>query len=344
MKLNNRVAVIKKDLTCFFILFCLVLFASAGPAVADQMVTDVVSEKKLQSGDSNGSGSFLRTMAVGSVPRGSNITGNMTVLNTNGRVFGGTNDIVFDWDGSTNSSESDTDFNMTIVSESSHPFNGFAIDVHHVRVFSEGTYSIETDNAKCGIADIEATGCPGDGGATSITFTVATGQYGLHMLFDWSTTVNIDVVNVWDQDAPFDPAEDAGDLLNNLYTGPAGVTPAPDGHYRFVSIDPEGDGINGIPMIDGPFSGFSANFNFPFDEGDYDHDGVLDFLDNCVEYSNPGQADADGDGVGDRCESLNVVARSEANEPNVSRLHPLYILIALIFIPVFRRLHRFMHA
>lgn len=33
-----------------------------------------------------------------------------------------------------------------------------------------------------------------------------------------------------------------------------------------------------------------------------DGDGVIDDLDNCPYYSNPGQDDADGNGVGDDCE------------------------------------------
>ena len=66
------------------------------------------------------------------------------------------------------------------------------------------------------------------------TFTVGTGQIGGHILFDWGATANIDVVNVWQVDS-----------------GP-----------NYVSTDVDGDGIPGIGMIDGPFPGFSANFDF----------------------------------------------------------------------------------
>jgi len=38
------------------------------------------------------------------------------------------------------------------------------------------------------------------------------------------------------------------------------------------------------------------------EDGDGDEDGVLDSVDNCPATSNPEQADADGDGVGDTCQ------------------------------------------
>jgi hypothetical protein len=35
---------------------------------------------------------------------------------------------------------------------------------------------------------------------------------------------------------------------------------------------------------------------------DRDLDGVVDLLDICPDHANPGQQDADADGVGDACE------------------------------------------
>jgi len=67
------------------------------------------------------------------------------------------------------------------------------------------------------------------------TFTVGDGQVGGSILFDWGATTNIDVVNVW-----------------NVCTGCGAYT----------STDVDGDGTPGIGMIDGPFPGFSANFDF----------------------------------------------------------------------------------
>ena len=46
-----------------------------------------------------------------------------------------------------------------------------------------------------------------------------------------------------------------------LYLGPAGPIPDPDAVFRYVSRDADGDGVPGARMIDGPFAGFSPNFN-----------------------------------------------------------------------------------
>ena len=73
------------------------------------------------------------------------------------------------------------------------------------------------------------------GGGPTYTFTVGAGQRGGHILFNWGATTNIDVVNVW-----------------NVCSGCGSHT----------SLDVDGDGTPGIGMIDGPFPGFSANFDF----------------------------------------------------------------------------------
>lgn len=64
------------------------------------------------------------------------------------------------------------------------------------------------------------------------SFTVPTGNYGGNINFAWGSTTGIDVFMVWD--------------LNR------------------TSIDVEGDGIPGARMVDGPFPGFSANFDLTF--------------------------------------------------------------------------------
>lgn len=70
----------------------------------------------------------------------------------------------------------------------------------------------------------------------SYTFTVGEGQIGAHILFDWSVNTNIDVVEVWD------------------VTESSGVV-------TYTSSDWDGDGVPGGAMIEGPFPGFSINFN-----------------------------------------------------------------------------------
>jgi hypothetical protein len=72
------------------------------------------------------------------------------------------------------------------------------------------------------------------GGASGpdVTFTVGAGQIGGNINFAWGATTGIDVFNVWN-------------VSGNTYT----------------STDIDNNGILGLGMVDGPFPGFSANFN-----------------------------------------------------------------------------------
>jgi len=187
------------------------------------------------------------------------ILGNFTMINPAGLTIGGTNDIAATWDGSLNTAVTDTNFNMTIGSESDQPFNGFTWDAHNIRAFGPGSYSFDTT---CSTAQLEA-GIAVCGGGPFLDMTVGAGQTGAHMLFDWNTTINIDVVLVWDEDGAFENDDPAG----QLYQGPAGPTPALDSVYDFISRDVEGDGVPGAAMVDGSFIGFRANFNLCFSQG-----------------------------------------------------------------------------
>jgi len=73
---------------------------------------------------------------------------------------------------------------------------------------------------------------PAVSGGSYTGITVGAGQLGGTIDFAWGATTGIDVVMVWD-------------VVGNTYT----------------STDWDGDGILGAGMIDGPFPGFSANFN-----------------------------------------------------------------------------------
>ena len=66
---------------------------------------------------------------------------------------------------------------------------------------------------------------------------IGANQWGVQMLFDWNTSFNIDVLNVWD------------------------VTINPDGSIRLLSTDFDNDGIAGQGMVDGAFQTFNANFD-----------------------------------------------------------------------------------
>lgn len=90
---------------------------------------------------------------------------------------------------------------------------------HDITTFLEGSYSIDTI----------------EGGVYN--FSVGTGQIAAHILLDWSTNTNIDVVVVWN------------------------VTEELDGTLTLNATDWDNDGIPGAVMIDGPFAGNSIYFD-----------------------------------------------------------------------------------
>lgn len=188
------------------------------------------------------------------------IYGNFTMLNTDAVTFGGTNDVVAEWDGSVNTAVSDTNMNLEFGSESNFPFFGFPWSAHDGRVFGPGTYTFDTN---CNGAQIRA-GITDCGGGTPLKLVVELGQLGVHVLFDWNVTADIDVAMVWEENAAFEHDNPRG----QLYQGPAGPTPTPDAIFQQVSRDGDGDGVPGIGMVDGPFIGFRANFNLNFDKSD----------------------------------------------------------------------------
>jgi hypothetical protein len=105
---------------------------------------------------------------------------------------------------------------------STNTFSGLLWTAHGGTTFGPGTYTFDT---------IE--------GAAITGLVVGAGQVGGHVLFNWGATADIDVVNVWD-------------VASGVYTSTDGVAGNP--------ANP--DGILGYGMVDGPFPGFSANFDF----------------------------------------------------------------------------------
>lgn len=180
---------------------------------------------------------------------------NFTMLDITGNVTGGTNDVVAVWDGTYDTNVNSTAFNRMTLS-SVTPFFSFPWTAHHIRVFGPGTYTIDST---CTVADLDAgiSNCnhlPLPQGQTQqyYTFTVGAGQIGTHMLFNWNTSSDIDVVDIWNLDAVFGPSQ--------MYTGNAACN-NPATLWDLMSTDWDGDGQNGAAMIDGPFIGFKANFN-----------------------------------------------------------------------------------
>jgi len=195
------------------------------------------------------------------------VFGNFTMLDVDSSVFGGTNDIIFSWDGQFNTDELDTTVgHMTIESAGPQPFFSFYWTARRVRVYAEGYYEFDT---ACSTAQYEA-GITDCGGA-KISMNVPAGYVGGHILFDWGkpdasspcgvANCDIDVVNVWEPNGVWNRHGATG-VFNQLWDGAAGVAPDPDGTWELVSTDVNGDNINGAPMIDGPFQGLYPNFSF----------------------------------------------------------------------------------
>jgi hypothetical protein len=165
------------------------------------------------------------------------------MIDPTGGLTGGTNDVTFYWDGTKKTSVAVSGQSSNAVISSPCPFSAVTWSAHDVAVYGPGTYTVY---AGC------AAGSPGCGTGTPITFTVAAGQLGVHILFNWGPSTNIDVVDVWTPNAVFGPSP--------MHTGACGSNPA-DKVWDLMSTDWDGDGKNGYGMVDGPFMGFNANFN-----------------------------------------------------------------------------------
>jgi hypothetical protein len=121
-------------------------------------------------------------------------------------------------------------------------FFGMLWTLHDTRVFTEGTYTFDTN---CTGAQISA-GITDCGGGVPLTLIVGPGQLGLHGLWDWGTAAkDMDVAIVWNL---FDTFPTSGSQVWNL-----------------ASTDGNGDGAPGIPMVDGPFIGASIVYNLNMD-------------------------------------------------------------------------------
>lgn len=185
--------------------------------------------------------------------------GNFTMLDPSGQLFAGTNDVgwVFD-ETMTNTTANGTAFNGNMTSN--QLFFGAIWTTHDVRIFEEGSYSFDST---CTSSQIQSgiSNCNGSPPG-NIAMEVGAGQLGAHMLFDYNGTIDTDIAIVWDQNSLWSDADGSSSSVNNLWGGPAGDVPDPSLNWQLVSTDADGDGINGISMIDGPFPAFSANFNF----------------------------------------------------------------------------------
>ena len=133
---------------------------------------------------------------------------------------------------------------MTLTSNTFFLFGPWAI--HDIRVFTEGTYTFDTN---CRGADIVA-GITDCGGGAPLTLIVGPGQLGMHGLWklpaDSPNPTVTNVAVVWNL---FDTFPLTGAQIWNL-----------------ASTDGDGDGFPGIQVVDGPFAGaVSINFNLNMD-------------------------------------------------------------------------------
>jgi len=176
-------------------------------------------------------GLLVLGLSIGGAQAAVNTTNNnFTMLDPANGGVGGNNDTVFTWDETYNTAVGTAVTNATLSSVTA--FFGFSWTTHDIKVYAPGTYTIDTVQAGM------------------YTVTVPDGQVGVHMLFNWNTTSDIDVIDVWQMDAVFGPSA-------MVTTGGGDAGQVWDG----MSKDWDADSINGGQMIDGPFGGFSANFN-----------------------------------------------------------------------------------
>lgn len=186
---------------------------------------------------------------------------NFTMMTPGNAITGGMNDVVFIWDGTQKDSVAKENQVSNVQFASACPFFGFTWSTHDNALYGPGTYTVYT---AC------PGGSPGCGqvktGFPPLTFTVGPDELGVHYQFDWSVSTDIDMINVFKRKAAFGPSP----MCTLSITGGCGgftdtCGPTPD-HPRdkvwdLMSRDVDGDGVNGLAFVDGPFIGFSGNMN-----------------------------------------------------------------------------------
>jgi uncharacterized protein (UPF0333 family) len=189
---------------------------------------------------------------------------NFTMISAGGQsITGGMNNVIFTWDGTQKQSVAEENQVSNVAFSSTCPFFGFTWSTHDNALYGPGTYTVYSG---C------PAGSPGCGlvkpGYPPITFTVGPDQLGVHYQFNWNVTTDIDMINVFTRKAAFGPSPLCS--VNPIYNGGCGgftntCGPSPDYTrdkvWDLASGDVEGDGISGLPFVDGPFIGFSGNMN-----------------------------------------------------------------------------------
>ena len=198
-----------------------------------------------------------------------NSTGNnFTLLWFDGNLQDGSNDVQMSWDGTVFTSSDDytgpgSPSNMTLSSD--EPIFSQNWTAHDVQVFGPGTY----------VFDVTLGGGVPETG--TMTLTVAENQLGAHILIDFASNNNIDVVLLFDMDNTFSTQDQESSFppcLKCLWSGADngvvnrggildGTQNTAETVFNLVSVDGNGDGIPGTPMApNGPFAGLYPNFSF----------------------------------------------------------------------------------
>jgi hypothetical protein len=188
------------------------------------------------------------------------IGNNFTFLGATGGLFGGTNDVTFSWDGTLRSAVvTDGSSNASLSSPTN--FAGKKWTAHNLNMYGSGTYVFDT---QC------PAGNPACGSGPSYTFMVPTGYIGAHMLWDWSTSKNIDQLQLFKLNDSWnatgaDPFCAAPQTLGGCSTNPNPNGNTGDTVWSLVSVWSSANPIpyphHGVFQIDGPIQSGSMNFN-----------------------------------------------------------------------------------
>lgn len=193
---------------------------------------------------------------------------NFTMLDPNGYMVSGTNDVHMTWYGSAYTASSDytgPGGASNVTMSSTTPFFGYQWTAHDIQIFMPGSYSFDVTLGG---------GNPEQG---TLNATVPSGDFGMHLLFNWNGNNNIDMFVVLAQNSIFGSGiastDNAGCYSNSpgpyvqncLFAGQnygSAGQPAGNKVWGLASVDGNGDGVMGIPMAaGGPFANFNANFN-----------------------------------------------------------------------------------
>jgi len=177
----------------------------------------------------------------------------LVYTDVDGNLVGGGKDADFNWDGTLDTDSHSTNVNATLSSTT--PILGYTWIASDMRIFGPGTYQFDT-----GLVEDQSTnfGTTNLGGIVQ-TLTVGPNQLGAHVLFHWGQaaaticgrqTCNTDVIFLWDINGTFQGSSGAGDDLG-----------AKQQVFNLSSVDGDNDGVPGISIVAGPFTGISNAYN-----------------------------------------------------------------------------------